>query len=92
MTVTALTFAEQARRLGGAARANGLVVPAFRAPPSTPGLRRDVRRYEGGAVVGVVLKDRPVNDVLADMVWGVLFINGRIGDSALRDALVEAAS
>ena len=47
------------RRLGAAARAAGLVVPAFRCPPRVAGVVRTIRRYPGGAVVSVRLRDRP---------------------------------
>ena len=52
-----MRFADAAKRLGAATRAAGLTVPAFRCPPRVPGARRTVRRYPGGAVVSVVLRD-----------------------------------
>jgi hypothetical protein len=89
----ALFFSQVARRLGAAARAAGLVVPAFRCPPSVAGARRTIRRYPGGAVVAVQLKGRPFDDVAADMVDGVLVVN-RLADEAsarMRPVLAEAA-
>ena len=71
----ALRFADVARRLGAAAHANGLAVPAFRCPPRTPGVARTIRRYPGGTVVSVRLRDRPFTAVVADMVEGVLVAN-----------------
>ena len=87
-----LWFADAARRLGAATRAGGLVVPAFRSPPRVPGAQRTVRRYPGGAVVSVTLKDRSRDEVAADMVEGVLVVNRLEGEAALRfrTALLEA--
>jgi hypothetical protein len=88
-----LRFADVARRLGAAARAAGLVVPAFRCPPRVPGAARTVRRYPGGAVVSVVLRDRPFDRAAADMVEGVLVVNRLEGEAAqhVRTTLLEAA-
>ena len=71
----ALRFAETARRLGAAAHANGLAVPAFRCPPRTADAVRTIRRYPGGTVVSVRLRDRPFATVVDDMVEGVLVAN-----------------
>jgi hypothetical protein len=89
----ALLFSQAARRLGSAARAAGLVVPAFRCPPRLAGAHRTLRRYPGGAVVAVQLKGRPFADVAADMVDGVLVVNHLADDAAtrMRPVLVEAA-
>ncbi len=76
--VPALRFATAARRLGAAARASGLVVPAFRSPPRVRGARRTLKRYPGGAVVSVQLRGRSYGDVVADMIDGVLAAN-RVG-------------
>jgi len=89
----ALLFSQAARRLGAAARAAGLTVPAFRCPPRLAGALRTVRRYPGGSVVSVQLKGRPFTDVTSDMVEGVLVVN-RLADEAaahLRPVLAEAA-
>lgn len=90
--VPALRFAEAAKRLGAATRAAGLVVPAFRCPPRVAGARRTVRRYPGGAVVSVVMRDRPWDEIAGDMVEGVLVVNRLEGEAALRlrTALAEA--
>lgn len=68
-------FADVARRLGAAAHANGLAVPAFRCPPRTAGALRTLRRYPGGTVVSVRLRDRAFQAVVGDMVDGVLAAN-----------------
>ncbi|MEX2268477.1 MAG: hypothetical protein WEA75_07320 [Acidimicrobiia bacterium] len=88
-----LRFADTARRLGAAARAAGLVVPAFRCPPRVPGARRTVRRFPGGSVVSVALKGRTFGDVATDMVEGVLVVNKLEGEAAqrFRTALSDAA-
>ena len=77
-------FAATARRLGDAARAAGLAVPAFRSPPRVAGALRTIRRYPGGTVVSVQLRDRSHEAVAADMVEGVVVTNRLSGDAALR--------
>jgi hypothetical protein len=71
----ALRFADAARRLGAAAHAAGLDVPAFRCPPRIAGEARTIRRYPGGTVVSVRLRGRPFEAALDDMVEGVLVAN-----------------
>ncbi len=87
-----IRFAELVRRIGAAARAAGLVVPAFRTPPRRAGVARTIRRLPGGPVVAVRLRSRPPADVVTDMVEGVIVANGLTGDAAarLRTTLVEA--
>jgi hypothetical protein len=88
----ALRFAEAARRLGAAAHAAGLDVPAFRCPPRIAGAARTIRRYPGGTVVSVRLRGRPFEAALDDMVEGVLVAN-RVEPSAavrVREALEDA--
>jgi hypothetical protein len=89
----ALRFAETARRLGAAARAASLAVPAFRCPPRVAGAERTIRRYPNGTVVSVRLRDRPFDEVVTDMVEGVLVTNRLSGDAALRlrTSLLDAA-
>jgi len=85
-------FAQAARRLGAAARAAGLTVPAFRSPPRRPEAPRTIRRLPGGPVVAVVLRGRVFDDVLLDMVEGVVVAN-RLHDPAaqrIRRALLDA--
>ena len=79
-----IRFAELARRIGAAARAAGLVVPAFRTPPRRSGVPRTIRRLPGGPVVAVRLRSRPTADVVADMVDGVIVANRLTGDVAER--------
>ena len=73
--LSAMRFADVARRLGAATHAAGLAVPAFRCPPRVPGATRTIRRYPGGAVVSVRLRGRPFDDVVTDMVDGVVAAN-----------------
>ena len=94
----AVRFAEAARRLGAAAHAAGLEVPAFRCPPRIPGAARTIRRYPGGTVVSVSLRGRPFEAALDDMVEGVLVAN-RVEPAAalqvrevLEDAVHDAAA
>ena len=88
-----LRFAAAARRLGSAARAAGLAVPAFRSPPRHGAAVRTIRRFAGGAVVAVQTRARPFDRVAADMVEGILAANDLEGPAAhrLRLALWEAA-
>jgi hypothetical protein len=87
-----IRFAELARRIGAAARAAGLVVPAFRTPPRRSGAPRTIRRLPGGPVVAVRLRSRPSADVVADMVEGVIVANGLTSDAAgrVRHTLLQA--
>ena len=87
-------FAHVARRLGGAARAAGLTVPAFRSPPRRPGVPRTIRRLPGGPVVAVTLRGRVFGEVVADMVEGVVIANGLEGLAAtrVRSLLLDAVS
>ena len=92
-TAPTIRFAEVARRLGAAAHAHGLAVPAFRCPPRTAGVTRTIRRYPGGVVVSVRLRDRDFSAVVADMVEGVLVANrvAATDGERLRPALLVAA-
>lgn len=58
------------------ARAEGLVVPGFRSPPKIVGAQRTLRRHAGGAVVAVQVRGRPWFAVAADMIEGVVAVNG----------------
>ena len=79
----ALRFAAVARELAAEARGLGLAVPGFRSPPRLPGARRSLGRHpDGGAVVSVVVRGRPLADVAADMVEGVLAANRLAGPAA----------
>ncbi len=81
---TTVAFAETARVLASVARRGGLEVPAFRSPPRLTGARRTLRRHPQGAVVSVVLRGRPFEDVAADMVDGVIAANRLSGAAAAR--------
>ena len=83
-------FAAAARALADATRAAGLAVPAFRSPPRIPGAARTLRRYSGGTVIAVRLRDRPFEAVLADMVEGVIATNRLSGEPALRARTILA--
>ncbi len=90
----AVRFTETARCLGAAARSAGLTVPAFRSPPRVAGASRTLRHFPGGALVSVTLRDRPFDDVVVDMVEGLVRANRLEGEAAARAraALLEAAS
>src|SRR5215475_6750215 len=89
---TTLRFAAAARALTRAARLHGLVAPGFRSPPRLAGVNRSVLRRENNASIAVRVRGRPWQDVVADMVEGLLVVNGLEGASAdsARDALNAA--
>lgn len=76
MESSSLQFAATVRTLSGAARARRLVVPGFRTPPKVAGSERTVRRQaDGGATVAVVVKGRPFQAVIADLIEGIVVTN-----------------
>lgn len=75
-------FWELARRVVSEARRSGLVVPGFRSPPRVPGAVRTVRRHPGGALVAVAWRGRSAAAVVADMVDGLVLVNGLAGAEA----------
>lgn len=76
-------FAGTARRLAAAARARGLEAPAFRTPPRRAGCHRTIRRYpDGTALVAVQVKGRLWDDVVDDLIAGVLTANDLHGATA----------
>lgn len=91
-TTSVERFAAAARALAEAARGAGLTVPAFRSPPRVPGALRTLRRYPGGVVVSVRLRERPFEDVLVDLVEGVVAANRLSGEAALRARTALAAA
>jgi len=87
--ITALVFADLARKLGAACHDLGLAVPAFRGvpQPDDDGQARWIRRYPSGATVTVVLRGRPARDVKADMIDGAAEANRLHHDHPKRWAL-----
>ncbi len=85
MESPSLQFATTVRTLGNAARARGLLVPAFRTPPRVPGAERTLRRRaDGGVTVAVVVRGRPVEAVVADLIEGIVVANELGGAQATR--------
>ena len=85
MESSSLQFAGTVRTLGGAARARGLVVPGFRSPPKVPGAERTIRtRPDGSCSVAVVVKGRPLEAVVADLIEGIIVANHLSGAEATR--------
>jgi hypothetical protein len=83
VTSTSLRFSTAARTLADEARRQGLAVPGFRSPPRLPGAVRTIRRWPaGGVVIAVTIRGRPVADVVADMIDGVVAANGLTGGDA----------
>ena len=81
---TTARFAHAARTLTRAARRRGLVAPSFRCPPRIVGADRTLRRRPGGGVVSVRVRERPWPAVLADMIEGVVAVNGLSPPAATR--------
>jgi hypothetical protein len=85
MESSSLQFAATVRTLGGAARARGLVIPGFRSPPKVPHAERTLRRRPDGTItVAVVVKGRPYQAVIADLIEGIVVANGLTGAEATR--------
>jgi hypothetical protein len=85
MESPSLHFASTVRTLAAAARARGLAVPGFRSPPKLAGADRTIRRYADGAVtVAVVVRGRPFQAVIADLIEGVVIANDLGGADATR--------
>lgn len=69
-------FAGTARWLAAAARARGLQAPGFRTPPRQTACNRTIRRYpDGTALVAVRVKGRLWDDVVDDLIAGILTVN-----------------
>ena len=76
-------FAEMARELAAAARALGLDAPGFRSPPRQAGCDRTIRRYaDGMTLVSVRVEARRWDDVVDDLIAGVLTVNDLHGVAA----------
>lgn len=76
-------FSATARTVADAARAVGLVPPAFRSPPASPDLDRSLRwQPDGRCIVAVRAAGRPLADIVADLVEGVIAANRLTGDAA----------
>lgn len=80
---SSISFSALARVLAAEVRRHGLVLPSFSSPPRVAGARRTIRRLHGGGVmVSVQVRGRSVDEVLADMVDGVIVANGLRGREA----------
>lgn len=76
-------FAGTARWLAAAAHARGLRAPGFRTPPGQPGCNRTIRRYtDGTSLVAVKVKGRLWDDVVDDLIAGILLVNDLHGAAA----------
>jgi hypothetical protein len=84
MAAESLRFSVIARVVATEARGLGLRVPAFRSPPRLQGATRTIRRRDGSAMVAVVIRGRPLADVVADVIEGVIVANGLRGSAAVR--------
>jgi hypothetical protein len=84
MHADSLGFSTAARVVAVEARRLGLLVPGFRSPPRRPGLLRTIRRSGDGIMIAVVVRGRSIEDVVADLVEGVVVANGLRGASARR--------
>ncbi len=85
MGASALHFATTARLLSAEARRLGLEPPGFRSPPRLVGVDRSLRRRpDAVATIAVRLAGRPQPAVVADMIEGVVVVNGLVGVEADR--------
>lgn len=85
MESPSLIFASAVRSLAAAARARGLSVPAFRTPPRLPGAERTLRRRsDGSTTIAVVVRGRPQQAVIADLIEGIVVANRLEGAEATR--------
>ena len=83
MSSSSVSFSALARVLAAEVRRHGLVLPSFSSPPRIAGARRTIRRlYGGGMMVSVQVRGRSVDEVLVDMVEGVVVANGLQGREA----------
>lgn len=83
----ALKFSIAARRIGAVARREGLKnIPAWRSPPRNPEATRSIRWLDdrGTAVVSIRLAGRTADQVVEDMIDGMLAVNARKGDRELK--------
>lgn len=90
-TLNAAEFTAIARILADQSRRLGIVSPGFRCPPRIVGVDRTLRRFAGDEVAGVVsvaVKGRPLAAVIADMIEGVVVLNGL---AAAESAHIRAA-
>lgn len=84
MQSSSLRFARAVQAVTTTARELGLVVPGFRSPPRLVGVHRSIKRWPGGAMVAVVVRDRPWAAVQADLVEGVIAANALTSPAADR--------
>lgn len=95
MESPSVRFAATARLLTSAARHRGLEGPSFRSPPRLPRADRSLKRIRklDRTIVSVRISGRPWDDVIMDMIEGVIAANRLEGDTAaqLRRDLWEIA-
>ncbi len=66
-----------ARRLSAQCHQVGLTAPGFRSPPRSPEVSRTFKRFpDGSVIVAIRLHGRHRNEVLGDMIDGILMVNG----------------
>jgi hypothetical protein len=82
MQSSSIRFARAVQTLASTTRALGLLVPGFRSPPRLTGVQRSIKRWDGGATVAVVVRDRPWPAVQADLIEGIVAANGLTGSAA----------
>jgi hypothetical protein len=84
MQADTLRFSTAARVVALEARQMGLCSPTFCSPPGVAGATRTIRRSNAGTRVAVAVRGRPLADVVADLVEGVVMANGLSGADAVR--------
>ena len=85
MEATSIRFSHAARAMRLVVQQRGLDMPLFRSPPRLQGVQRSLtRRAIGASTVAVRLRQRPWAAVLADMIEGVVAVNGLSPPAATR--------
>ena len=90
----AVRFGELARIVASEARQLGLAVPVFKSPCRIEGANRSIRRRpDGSPVVAITIAGRPWDDIIADLIAGVVHVTGNtFDDYHIEDALIRAVA
>lgn len=80
----ALSFAAAVRTVSESTRLQGLEVPIFRSPPRRRDAVRTLERTPRGVTVSVVTAGRDFDEVVGDLVDGVVAANRLTGAPAIR--------
>lgn len=89
-----LWFARTGRGLADQARRLGLTAPSFISPPRATGVARTIRTGTGGCVVAVRLRGRKREQILCDLIEGIVIANRLSGprSAVIRSQLWDVAA